>query len=218
MMVWVNAIAILVSAYVFAYGLVRVGAIVLPRLLPHAISPLPLGMMVSISVIGFCMVTGTPGPVIFGMILVAIAAARSALGAGGAALHRIMLLIAAVLVGSVFLTHEALQIDGVAPYILAAMAVGAVAGVSLVLDHSQTLAKTLLIGGSTALIAAPIVLPAPYHVAIDGALVLIGMAAFGHAARHIRIAITLDRAFILPSVIIVAHGVLVAITATVKGL
>lgn len=218
MMVWVNAIAILVSAYVFAYGLVRVSAIVLPRLLPAPVSPLPLGMAVSISVIGFCMVTGTPGPVTFAMVLVAIAAARFELGAGNASLHRLALLIAAALVGSIFLTHEALRIASVSPYILAAIAAAAVAVVTLVLDHSEALAKTLLIGGSIALIAAPVVLPAPYHVALDGMLVLIGMAAFHYAARHIRTPITLDRAFTLPAIIIVIHSVLVTITATMKGL
>lgn len=218
MMVWINAIAILVSAYAFAYGTTRTAAIVLPRLLPSAISPLPLGMAVSISVIGFCMVTGTPGPVTFGMILVAIAAARYELGAGGASAHRLVLLIAAGLVGSVFLSHETLQVEAISPYILAAFAAGAVAAVTLVLDHSEALAKTMLIGGSIALIIAPIILPAPYHVLLDGALVLIGMAAFQHASRHIRSTITLDRAFTLPSIIIVTHGVLVTIIATMKGL
>lgn len=218
MMVWVNAIAILISAYVFAYGLVRVGAIVVPRLLPTPVSPLPLGMMVSISVIGFCMVTGSPGPVVFGMILAAIAASRFELGAGNGSLHRLALLIAAALVGSTFLTHQSLQIEGVSAYILAIIAAGGVAGVTLILDHAEALAKTLLIGGSIALIAAPVLLPAPYHLALDGALVLIGMAAFQHAARHIRSPITLDRSFTLPSVIIVMHGVMVAIITTMKGL
>lgn len=218
MMLWVNAIAILVSTYVFAYGLMRTAAIVLPRILPQPVSPLPLGMATTISVVGFCMVTGTPGPVVLAMIIVAITATRSALTHADPFLHRLALVLAGLLVGSQFLTQESWAIPSVSNYVPAAIAAGALVFALFVLEQAAALRQTLLVAISIGLLAAPLLLPAPYHVALDGALVLLGIAAFYHAQRHIRRPVMLDGAFTLPASIIVLHGVLVTLVTSVKGL
>lgn len=68
MMLFINALAILVSAVICTYALLRIGAFLLPLAMPQAPRPLPLGGAPAISVIGFSIVVGAPSALILAML------------------------------------------------------------------------------------------------------------------------------------------------------
>ena len=217
-MIWVDTIAILISAYAFAYGLMRATVFLLPRVLPNPMSPLPLGSAATVSLIGFCMVTGTPGAAILAMIFSAIAITRAQFIGGSRTLEYAALLVGGLLIASLCITQKSLQIDAATPYVLAAIIAVALVVSLFLLAQAEAAHVPVLLLGSAASFALPPVLGAPYHVALDSAVMLACFGAFMHVRRHVRLPVTLDGAFTMPALIMMLHGFMVSAITLAKGL
>jgi len=217
-MIWVNSAAILISAYVMAYALMRVAAYVVPRLMTAPPSPLPLGMFAAISLIGFCMVTGTPGAAIVAMLAMCIAGVRYEFFAASPRVLYGASLIASALIASLALTFSGWQVDGISPYALAG-GIGVALCIALGgIAQLEALHLSLLLVLAGISVALPLALDTPFHTALDGAIVLACIGAYHLARRHLRHATTLGSAFSMPALVIMLHGLVAAAISVMKGL
>lgn len=218
MMIWVNTAAILGSAYVMAYSLARVAAFALPRVIARAPSPLPLGIAGAISLIGFCMVTGTPAAVILAMLAMAAAAVRYHYFAASPRILYGAALLTAAFVASLGLTYSGWQVTGVSPYLVTIMIAAVWVVVLGIAAQADALHLPVLLALGAISLVTPLVPGLPYHIALDGAIMLACVAAITQARRHIRSATALDSTFNLPACVMMLHGATSAILGLMKGL
>lgn len=162
--VWMNTIAVLISAAICTAVLARVGCFLVHRLSPSGVSPVTFGLAPAISLIGFVMVTASPNLLILAMLATAIWCAPAELR-----------------------------------------------GQSAPAPAAAHLALVVLI---TASLMAPL-LGAPWHTALDAALVVSCMGGF-FAVRK-RIHADLGVCFVLPALLLLICGLALFVYQLIGG-